>query len=119
MTRTDNPGRIGPIGVGEAWAVVTALSYGATNLLLRAAAVHIDPWLGSMLRQVPVAILAWAVIGLARNDELRPRSPRFLGWPFLLALVASGLVSYVIGNLLFFDALATGSLGVAASGAQA
>jgi drug/metabolite transporter (DMT)-like permease len=111
--------RIGPIGVGEAWAVLTALSYGATNLMLRAAAVHIDPWLGSMLRQVPVALLAWGFIVVTRSGELRPASRRFLGWPFLLALVASGLVSYVLGNLLFFDALATGSLGVAASGAQA
>src|SRR5512138_2063927 len=93
------------IGVGEAWAIVTALSYTATNLLLRAAAVHIDPWLGSMLRQVPVFTLAWALVLLTRAPEAWPGAQRFLGWRFVLALAAGGFASLVIGNVLYFQAL--------------
>jgi drug/metabolite transporter (DMT)-like permease len=111
--------RVGPLGIGESWALITPLSYTATNLLLEGAAVDIDPWLGSMLRQVPVFALAWCVVLATRSTEIRPGSPRFLGWPFAAALVAAGSVSFVIGNFLFFNALADGGLGITASGAQA
>ncbi len=107
------------IGVGEAWALITALSYTATNILLRAAAVHIDPWLGSMLRQVPVFTLAWGAVVVMRSPEVLPTSPRFLGWRFVAALVIAGGMSFVIGNLLYFNALADGGLGITVSGAQA
>lgn len=107
------------IGIGETWALITALSYTATNVLLRAAAVDIDPWLGSMLRQVPVFSLAWGMVIITRRPEVWPASDRFLGWRFALALVAGGTLSFVFGNFLFFNALATGGLGITASGAQA
>ena len=108
-----------PIGIGEAWALTTALAYTATNVLLRAAAVDIDPWLGSMLRQVPVALLAWVVVVIGRQAEVWPASDRFLGWRFAAALVAGGTLAFVIGNFLNFNALSTGGLGVTASGTTA
>lgn len=119
MTQASPPARSSGIGIGETWALVTALSYTATNLLLRAAAVHIDPWLGSMLRQVPVFALAWGAVILMRSPEVLPTSARFLGWAFTAALVAAGAVSFVIGNFMYFSALSDGGLGITASGAQA
>ena len=124
---TDGPGEPpGPSGIrrwrlgrGETWALVTALAYTATNLFLRAAAVHIDPWLGSLLRQVPVFAFAWAAVAITRSGEVWPASPRFLGWRFALALVGGGTISFVFGNFLYFGALADGGLGITASGAQA
>jgi drug/metabolite transporter (DMT)-like permease len=107
------------IGVGETWALITALSYTATNILLRAAAVHIDPWLGSMLRQIPVFTLAWGAVLILRAPEVLPTSRRFLGWRFAIALVTAGSISFVIGNLFYFNALADGGLGITVSGAQA
>ena len=126
MARAQRPGhrhapmsaRRSLIGPGEAWAVITALSYTTVNVLLRAAAVEIDPWLGSMLRQVPVALLAWGALLWVDRSAIQPSSPRFLGWGVLGALVMSGFISFVLGNVLFFGALATGGLGVAAAGAQ-
>lgn len=115
MTEPRRP-RASLIGVGEAWALTTALAYTATNVLLRAAAVDIDPWLGSMLRQVPVAALAWGAVLIGRQAEIWPVSSRFLGWRFAAALVAGGTLSFVLGNFLYFNALATGGLGVTASG---
>lgn len=118
---TDHQGTrgFGRLGRGETWALITALAYTATNLLLRAAAVEIDPWLGSMLRQVPVFALAWGAVIIGRRAEVWPWSTRFLGWQFAIALVVGGTVSFVIGNLFYFNALASGGLGVTASGAQA
>ena len=108
-----------PAATGQAWAVISALSYTATNLFLRAASVHIDPWLGSLLRQAPVFIVAWGVVLVARSGEVWPASRRFLGWPFAAALVAGGAVSFVIGNFFYFDALSAGGLGISAAAAQA
>ena len=118
MSQQRNGGRFS-IGVGETWAIVTALAYTATNILLRAAAVHIDPWLGSMLRQVPVFALAWGAVVVMRSPEVLPASRHFLGWRFVVALVAAGSVSFVIGNLFYFNALSDGGLGITVSGAQA
>ena len=106
------------IGPGETWAIITALSYTTVNVLLRAAAVEIDPWLGSMLRQVPVALLAWFAVLWIDRGAITPSSDRFLGWPTLAGLVFAGFTSFVVGNVLFFGALANGGLGVAAAGAQ-
>lgn len=118
---TDHAGArpVGRLGPGETWALITALAYTATNLLLRAAAVQIDPWLGSLLRQVPVFALAWGAVLIGRRGEVWPWSSRFLGWQFAIALVVGGTISFVIGNLFYFNALAAGGLGVTASGAQA
>jgi drug/metabolite transporter (DMT)-like permease len=112
-------GRFSPTAIGQSWAVITALSYTATNLFLRAAAVHIDPWLGSLLRQVPVFVVAWGAVLLMRSGEVWPASPRFLGWRFALALVCAGIVSFVVGNFFYFEGLSAGGLGITASSAQA
>jgi drug/metabolite transporter (DMT)-like permease len=113
------PARFSPTAAGQTWAVITALSYTATNLFLRAASVSIDPWAGSLLRQVPVFVVAWGAVVLMRSGEVWPASPRFLGWRFALALVGAGVVSFVIGNFFYFDALGAGGLGITASSAQA
>jgi drug/metabolite transporter (DMT)-like permease len=106
------------IGPGEAWSIVTALSYTTVNILLRAAAVEIDPWVGSLLRQAPVAILAWGVVMASQRPVLTPGHDRFLGWRLIGALTVAGFVSFVAGNVLFFGGLANAGLGAAAAGAQ-
>lgn len=125
MARAERPGhRFVPVmtrrllGPGETWAIVTALSYTTVNVLLRSAAVEIDPWLGSMLRQVPIAFLAWAAVLWIDRSAIAPSNDHFLGWRVLGALVLAGFISFVIGNVFFFGALANGGLGVAAAGAQ-
>lgn len=126
MARAERPGhpftsmseRRGLIGPGEAWSIVTALSYTTVNALLRAAAVEIDPWLGSMLRQVPIALLAWTAVLWIDRGSIQPASDRFLGWGVLAALVLAGFSSFVIGNVFFFGGLSNAGLGAAAAGAQ-
>jgi drug/metabolite transporter (DMT)-like permease len=106
------------IGQGEAWAIVTALSYTTVNVLLRAAAVEVDAWVGSLLRQAPVAALAWSAVLVSDRGSVTPADRRFLGWRLLAGLAAAGFVSFVVGNVLFFGSLASAGLGVAAAGAQ-
>ena len=107
------------IGLGERWAIVAAICYTLVNVTLRAAAPHIDPFLGSMLRQLPVALLAWGVVIATGRREFAPRSPAFLGWRFIAALLAGGFMSFFIGNVFFFGALANGGLGITVNAVQA
>jgi len=104
---------------GERWAIVSAFAYAAVGVMLRAAAPTIDPVVGSLLRQVPVLVIAVAALAILGWRELRPGSPEFLGWPFIAALAVSGALSFVLGNIMFFEALKSGGLGVTVGGVQA
>ena len=106
------------LGPGQRWALVAAISYTIVNITLRAAAPKIDPFLGSMLRQIPVALLAWAVVIGTGRREFRPRDPAFLGWRFLTALIAGGFLSFLLGNVFFFQALSDGGLGITVNAVQ-
>jgi len=107
------------IGPGERWAFVSALAYTAVNVTLRLAAPTMDPALGSLLRLLPLTLIA-AVIVLARGGrEVRPAAPEFLGWGLIGRLVVGGVTSLVLGNILYFLALTNGGLGVTVAGVQA
>ncbi len=106
-------------GRGERWALLAAASYTVVNITLRAAAPAIDPVLGAFLRQVPVAAIAWLVVLRAGAIEFRPRHPAFLGRDLVLALLAAGGVSLVVGNVSYQLAQVTAGLGVTVSGIQA
>ena len=107
------------LGPGERWAFVSALAYTAVNITLRLAAPKIDPALGSLLRLLPLTVIAFGVILASGARELRPRTPEFLGWRLIAALLAGGASSLVIGNILNFLALTSGGLGVTVAGVQA
>lgn len=106
-------------GTGERWALVSALAYTAVNVTLRAAAPTIDPVLGSLLRQLPLMVIATIALGITGGRVLRPGDAEFLGWRFVAALAISGAGSFVVGNILYFEALKSGGLGVTVGGVQA
>ena len=106
-------------GRGERWAIVSAFAYAAVGVMLRAAAPTIDPVLGSLLRQLPLIVIAVGALAILGWRELRPGSPEFLGWPFIAALAVSRALSFVLGNIMFFEALKSGGLGVTVGGVQA
>jgi drug/metabolite transporter (DMT)-like permease len=105
-------------GRGERWAIVSAFAYAAVGVMLRAAAPTMDPVLGSLLRQVPLILIATGAIVVAGGRELRPSAAEFLGWRFVTALAVSGTLSFVLGNIMFFEALKAGGLGVTTGGVQ-
>jgi O-acetylserine/cysteine efflux transporter len=106
-------------GPGERWALVSAIAYTVVNVTLRAAAPTIDPALGSLLRLIPLAVVAWFVVLRGGAHEYRPGHPEFLGWRLIGALVVGGAISLVLGNILYFRALTEGGLGITVSGIQA
>jgi len=106
-------------GRGERWALVSAFAYAAVGVMLRAAAPTMDPVLGSLLRQVPLIVIAITALTIMGGRELRPGAPEFLGWRLVGALAAAGAVSLAIGNIMFFEALKSGGLGVTVGGVQA
>ena len=107
------------LGRGERWAIVAAISYTLVNITLRAASVDIDPYVGSVLRQVPVALLALGAIVVLRLWEFLPNHPRFIGWRFVAALLVGGFLSFFVGNVLYFLGLAEGGLGITVAASQA
>jgi drug/metabolite transporter (DMT)-like permease len=87
--------------------------------MLRAAAPSIDATLGSLLRLLPLLVIAWAIVLRSGAHEFRPRDPGFLTWRLIGALLLGGSASYVVGNILYFDALNNGGLGITIGGVQA
>ena len=106
-------------GVGERWAFVSAIAYTVVNVTLRSAAPTIDPALGSLVRLLPLALIAWFIVLRSGAHEFRPADPEFLGWRLVGVLLAAGAVSFVLGNILYFLALTEGGLGITTAGAQA
>ena len=105
-------------GRGERWAIVSAVAYAAVGVMLRSAAPTIDPVLGSLLRQLPMIVIAISALAITGGRELRPADPAFLGWRLVAALAVSGALSFVVGNIMFFEALNAGGLGVTVGGVQ-
>ena len=97
---------------------MSAIAYTIVNITLRAAAPTIDPALGSLLRLTPLAVIAWLVVAREGARELRPSVPGFLSWRLIGALLLGGSTSLVVGNILFFNALTTGGLGISIGGSQ-
>lgn len=106
-------------GLGERWALVAAIGYTIVNVMLRAAAPSIDSALGSLIRLLPVLVVAWVLVLRAGALEFRPGSVAFLGWRTIAMLVLGGTASFVAGNILYFFALQSGGLGITVGGAQA
>ncbi|MBM4409015.1 MAG: DMT family transporter [Chloroflexi bacterium] len=106
------------LGRGERWAIVAAISYTIVNVMLRAASVSVDPYVGSVLRQIPVAMLAFGAIVIGRRCDLIPGDSTFIGWRFVAALFAGGFLSFFVGNVMYFGGLTEGSLGITVSGVQ-
>lgn len=87
--------------------------------MLRSAAPSIDATLGSLLRLLPLLVIAWAIVLRSGAPEFRPGHREFLTWPLIGALLLGGSASYVLGNILYFDALNNGGLGITIGGVQA
>lgn len=106
-------------GVGERWALVSAIAYTIVNVMLRAAAPSIDSALGSLIRLVPVLVVAWFFVLRDGAREFRPSAPAFIGGRSIALLVLGGTSSFVLGNILYFGALQEGGLGITVGGVHA
>jgi drug/metabolite transporter (DMT)-like permease len=106
------------LGKGELLALTGALSYAIVNALQRSVAQGIDPYVGSLIRQLPLFLLATIFILSVRPLSLRPKSEKYLGTPTLSLLFASGVGSFCIGNILLFAGMNWIGLAVAVAASQ-
>jgi len=105
--------------LGQAYALLAVAAYATVNALLRLVAGEVDAFLGSLVRQLPLLLIAGTALLVLRPHVLRRSAPVFLGTRWILVLLGAGMVSFVLGNVVLFGALDLGGLVVASAGAQA
>jgi drug/metabolite transporter (DMT)-like permease len=95
---------------GEPWALGTVLGYASANIFDRLAIVHADPLIGPVVRGLPSLVLGIILVWKHRTlDQLRPSSPRYMGWRAILAFVAAGMIS-TSGLFLYYFAIRVGGV---------
>jgi len=99
------------IGPGECWAFGAALSYAATNVMLKWALADAPPLFGAAIKIMPVWILSFMMVVLkGQHRDLSPRSKSFVGWKAMGLNMTLGALYYVIGNGALFEALKRGGV---------
>ncbi len=106
------------IGKGELLALAGALSYATVNALQRSVAKGIDPYVGSLIRQIPLFLMATIFIVVVRPVNIRRHSDNYLGASTLSLLFCAGVASFCIGNILLFAGLNWVGLAVAVAASQ-
>lgn len=95
---------------GEPWALGTVLGYASANIFDRLAIVHADPLIGPVVRGLPSLLLGIILVWKHRTlDQLRPGSPRYMGWRAILTFVAAGMIS-TSGLFLYYFAIRVGGV---------
>lgn len=105
-------------GIGAVLAVLAAASYAIVNALLRSVAADVDPFAGSLIRQIPLLIIATTALLVLRPPVLRPRSVEFIGPRMVILLLVAGSISFLVGNVLLFSGLDWVGLAVATAASQ-
>lgn len=104
--------------IGAVLAVLGAASYATVNALLRSVAADVDPFAGSLIRQIPLWIVATTLLIVLRPPVLRPRSGEFIGARMVAMLMVAGTISFLVGNVLLFSGLNWVGLAVATAASQ-
>lgn len=104
--------------IGALLALLAAASYATVNALLRSVAADVDPFAGSLIRQLPLLVIATTALIVLRPAALRPRSVEFIGTKWVIILMVAGVVSFLVGNVFLFSGLNWVGLAVATAASQ-
>lgn len=104
--------------IGALLALLAAASYATVNALLRSVAADVDPFAGSLIRQLPLLVIACFALLILRPPALRPRSVEFIGAKWVTVLMVAGVISFLVGNVLLFSGLDWVGLAVATAASQ-
>lgn len=104
--------------IGALLALLAAASYATVNALLRSVAADVDPFAGSLIRQIPLLVIATAALIILRPTALRPRSVDFIGSRMVAMLMVAGVISFLVGNVFLFIGLDWVGLAVATAASQ-
>jgi O-acetylserine/cysteine efflux transporter len=104
--------------IGASLALLAAASYATVNALLRSVAADVDPFAGSLIRQIPLLLIATAALIILRPAALRPRAVDFIGSKMVTLLLVAGVMSFLVGNVFLFSGLNWVGLAVATAASQ-
>lgn len=104
--------------IGALLALLSAASYATVNALLRSVAADVDPFAGSLIRQLPLLVIATAALIILRPRALRPRALEFIGGRMVVMLMVAGVISFLVGNVFLFIGLDWVGLAVATAASQ-
>lgn len=104
--------------IGALLALLAAASYATVNALLRSVAADVDPFAGSLIRQLPLLVIATAALIVLRPAALRPRSAEFIGSKWVVILMVAGVISFLVGNVFLFSGLSWVGLAIATAASQ-
>jgi|SRR5690625_595296 len=105
-------------GIGESLALLGVGAYAAVNALLRSVAADVDPFAGSLIRQLPLLVITTTTLIIVRPAAARPKHEDFVGPGAILLLMGAGVVSFLIGNVFLFQGFAWVGLAVAVAAMQ-
>lgn len=115
--RTDKGGF--QFGLGETLALIAAVSYAGVNVFLKPVSGTIDPFVGSLVRLLPLLIIITVMTVVIRPAAANPKSEFFIGGKILGLLVFGGTMSFLVGNVLLFSALNLAGVAIATAAVQA
>lgn len=95
---------------GALWALGSVVGYASANIFDRLAVAGGDPLVGPFLRGLPSLALGLALVWKNRTwDQLRPRSPRYIGARAIAPFLWAGLLS-TLGLFLYYFAIRLGGV---------
>ncbi len=106
-------------GLGETLALIAAVSYAAVNVFLKPVSGTIDPFVGSLVRLLPLLLIISIMTVVVRPAAANPKSEFFIGGKILGLLIFGGTMSFLVGNSLLFSALNLGGVAIATAAVQA
>ena len=109
------------IGKGEAWALLAALGYSLDNVFIAYAVKGpgINYLLGALLRTLPLFLFIlfkliiskfFQTSGLSSAPVQNKQISPFKDYKIILALIAFGVMTFFLGNTLFFSAMQKGGV---------
>jgi len=88
----------------------SVVGYASANIFDRLAVFHVDPLVGPVMRGLPSLFMGLILVWKHRTwDQMRPRSPQYIGGRATLALVAAGVIS-TLGLFLYYFAIRLGGV---------
>jgi drug/metabolite transporter (DMT)-like permease len=102
------------LGRGELWALAAALGYALYQVFLREAARgdELNNMVGTTVQAVPLLVFSAVMSWFVKRSDKGTTSP-FRDWKLLGALVANGLLLFVVATPLLFAALREGGVLIA------
>ncbi len=106
-------------GLGETLALIAAACYAGVNVFLKPVSGTIDPFVGSLVRLLPLLVIISVMAIVVRPVAANPKSEFFIGGKILGLLVFGGTMSFLVGNSLLFSALNLAGVAIATAAVQA